>query len=91
MFNQQDINVVIALEVSEEELVKRLLNRGLTSGRSDDSNEQVIRERIIEYRRKTSIVADYYESFHKLVTIKGEGSVDEIFDAICREIDVRMK
>jgi adenylate kinase len=90
-FNQQDINVVIALEVSEEELVKRLLNRGLTSGRSDDSNEQVIHDRITEYRRKTSIVADYYESFHKLVTIKGEGSVDEIFDAICKEIDARMK
>ncbi|MGN6617287.1 MAG: adenylate kinase [Ilyomonas sp.] len=89
-FNQQDINVVIALEVSEEELVKRLLNRGLTSGRSDDSNEQVIRDRIAEYRRKTSIVADYYESFHKLVTIKGEGSVDEIFDAICKEIDARI-
>ena len=89
-FNQQDINVVIALEVSEEELVKRLLNRGLTSGRSDDSNEQVIRDRIAEYRRKTSIVADYYESFHKLVSIKGEGSVDEIFDAICKEIDARI-
>lgn len=90
-FNLTEINVVIALEVSEEELVKRLLNRGLTSGRTDDANEQVVRERIVEYKRKTSIVADYYESFEKLVKIKGEGTVDEIFEAICREIDARMK
>lgn len=90
-FNLTEINVVIALEVSEEELVKRLLNRGLTSGRPDDANEQVVRERIVEYKRKTSIVADYYQSFKKLVTVKGEGTVDEIFDAICKEIDARKK
>lgn len=90
-FNLTEINVVIALEVSEEELVKRLLNRGLTSGRPDDANEQVVRERIVEYKRKTSVVADYYEGFKKLVTIKGEGTVDEIFECLCREIDARMK
>ena len=46
------ITVMLALEVSEEELVKRLLKRGQTSGRSDDNNDTVIRERIIEYNRK---------------------------------------
>lgn len=90
-FNQTEIKVVLALEVSEEELVKRLLNRGLTSGRSDDSDEQVIRERIAEYKRKTAIVADYYESFEKVVHVKGEGTVDEIFEALCAEIDARKK
>jgi adenylate kinase len=80
---------VLALEVSEEELVKRLLNRGLTSGRSDDNNEAVIRARIIEYHKKTSVVADYYRRFNKVINIPGEGSVDEIFESLCAEIDKR--
>lgn len=84
-----EIGIVLALEVSEEELVKRLLNRGLTSGRSDDNNEQVIRTRIVEYHKKTSAVADYYRKFNKVVNIPGEGSVDEIFESLCAEIDKR--
>ncbi|GEO11974.1 adenylate kinase [Segetibacter aerophilus] len=86
---QTEIAVVLALKVSEEELVKRLLNRGLTSGRSDDNNEAVIRARIIEYHKKTSVVADYYRRFNKVIDIPGEGSVDEIFDSLCAEIDKR--
>ena len=58
------ISVMLALEVSEEELVKRLLKRGETSGRSDDTNEAVIRARIVEYRNKTAVVADYYKKFN---------------------------
>lgn len=85
----ESINVVLALEVSEEELVKRLLNRGLTSGRSDDVNESVIRARIEEYHKKTSAVADHYRAFNKVVEVKGEGSVDEIFEALCSEIEKR--
>jgi adenylate kinase len=86
---QTEIGVVLALLVSEEELVKRLLNRGMTSGRSDDNNEEVIRARIIEYHKKTSAVADYYRQFDKVVTVPGEGTVDEIFDSLCQEIDNR--
>lgn len=85
-----EIGVVLALHVSEEELVKRLLNRGLTSGRSDDTNEDIIRNRIVEYHKKTSAVADYYKQFDKVVYVKGEGSVDEIFEALCSEIDKRL-
>jgi adenylate kinase len=81
------IKVVLSLEVGEEELVKRLLQRGLTSGRSDDTNEEIIRARIAEYHKKTSIVADYYKQFDKVKNIKGEGSVDEIFNALCHEVD----
>ncbi|SDX37907.1 Adenylate kinase [Hydrobacter penzbergensis] len=84
------IGVVLALEVGEEELVKRLLNRGLTSGRSDDNNETVIRARIVEYHKKTSAVADYYQAFDKVVKIKGEGTVEQIFDALCSEINKRL-
>ena len=83
------IAVMLALDVSENELVKRLLKRGETSGRSDDTNENVIRARIKEYHDKTAIVADYYRAFNKVVLVKGEGSVEEIFTRLCKEIDAR--
>ena len=83
------IKAMLALDVSEEELVKRLLKRGETSGRSDDNNENVIRARIVEYRTKTAVVADYYKQFDKVVMVKGEGTIDEIFDRLCNEIDQR--
>jgi adenylate kinase len=85
------INAMISLQVTEEELVKRLLKRGLTSGRSDDTNEEVIRARIVEYHKKTSVVADYYKQFDKLAEVKGEGSIDEIFEGLCKQIDPRME
>ncbi|MEO6232269.1 MAG: adenylate kinase [Ferruginibacter sp.] len=81
------INIMLAMKVSEEELVHRLLKRGVTSGRSDDNNENVIRARIAEYHNKTAAVADYYKKFDKVVMVKGEGTVDEIFEGLCNEID----
>jgi len=85
------IAVVLALQVSEEELVKRLLNRGLTSGRSDDTKEDVILARLAEYERKTAAVADHYKKYDKVVYVKGEGSIDEIFDSLSDAIDERMR
>ena len=85
------INVMIALTVSEEELVKRLVKRGETSGRTDDNNDHVIRTRILEYHKKTSPVADHYKKAKKVVMVKGEGSVDDIFRALTKEIDALMK
>lgn len=90
-FKQTEIGVVLALVVSEQELVQRLLNRGLTSGRTDDNNVEVIRARIIEYHKKTSPVADYYRKFNKVFDIPGEGTVDEIFESLCAKIDERIK
>ncbi|MBL7698413.1 MAG: adenylate kinase [Chitinophagaceae bacterium] len=87
--NHSEINAVLALEVSEDELISRLLNRGKTSGRSDDTNEQVIRARITEYENKTAAVAEYYDQFGKVVKIKGEGDVEAIFDALCNEIEAK--
>ena len=81
------INTVIALEVTEEELVKRLLNRGKTSGRSDDTDETVIRKRFSVYLKDTAPVADYYRQVKKFHSIKGEGTVDDIFGNICRIVD----
>ena len=84
------IAVMLALEVGEEELVKRLMKRGETSGRSDDTNESVIRARITEYHKKTTAVADYYKQFDKVTMIKGEGSIDDIFNNLSSEIDSRI-
>lgn len=85
-----EINIVLALQVSEAELAWRLLNRGLSSGRTDDANEEVIKARIAEYHKKTAPVADYYQQFHKLIPIRGEGTVDEIFLYLTNEIDTRI-
>ena len=79
---------MIALDVSEDELISRLVKRGKTSGRADDDNENVIRARIVEYRNKTAAVADYYKKFDKVVVVKGEGSVDEIFENLCKQINL---
>jgi adenylate kinase len=85
-----EINVVLALEVSEEELVKRLLGRGATSGRSDDTNETVIRARIKEYHDKTTAVATYYAQFNKVINVQGEGTVESIYADLKKEIDARL-
>ena len=81
------IDLLLALQVSEEELIGRLINRGKTSGRTDDVNEQIIRARIAEYENKTSPVAGHYARFNKVIKVKGEGSIDEIFTSLSREID----
>ena len=84
------IKMMLAMEVGEKELMSRLLKRGETSGRSDDTNEEVVKARIVEYHNKTAAVADYYKQFNKVVTIKGEGTVEDIFNALCNEIDQKV-
>lgn len=86
-----DIAAVIALDVTEEELVKRLLNRGKTSGRSDDNNEEVIRKRFAVYTNETSPVAEHYKKARKFQQVKGEGSVDDIFNSLSDTVEKRMK
>jgi adenylate kinase len=86
-----EINFVLALEVTEEELVKRLLNRGKTSNRNDDSDEAVIRNRFAVYSNETTPVAEHYRKAKKFHSVKGEGTVEEIFSAICDSIDKKLK
>ena len=81
------IDALIALEVSEEELVSRLLERGKTSGRSDDVDENIIRNRYKVYLNETSSVAEHYKENEKFASVKGEGSIDEIFNTLTVEID----
>ena len=79
---QSAISGMIALEVGDDELERRLLERGKESGRPDDANPEVIRKRIKEYNDKTAPVAGFYQQQDKFTSINGVGSVDEIFDAI---------
>lgn len=89
-FKKESINLLIALDVTEEEITARLLKRGATSGRPDDNDPEVIAKRIKVYRNETEPVAEYYSRFGKVVRVPGEGSVDEIFDKISTEIDNRV-
>ncbi|WP_323789357.1 adenylate kinase [Psychroserpens sp.] len=72
------INAMIALEVDDEVLVGRLLERGKTSGRKDDADESIIRNRITEYYKKTAILKDYYSAQNKYFGVDGVGSIAEI-------------
>jgi adenylate kinase len=85
--NQTSITCMIALEVEDEELYKRVLLRGQTSGRPDDQNETLVRKRIAEYNEKTLPVADYYKGQNKYLSVYGIGEVEEIFSTICSKID----
>ncbi|MCX8020832.1 MAG: adenylate kinase [Chitinophagaceae bacterium] len=81
------IHIVLALEVDEEELTKRLLNRAKSSGRTDDSDEKIIRQRFEVYKRDTTPVADYYRAQNKFHSIYGMGTIEEVFDRLCQSID----
>lgn len=85
-FKDTSISLVLSLEVPEEELVKRLVHRGQTSGRSDDT-EDVITKRIKEYHAKTAIVAGHYDTQSKLVRLKGDNDIESTFKLIANEID----
>lgn len=86
-FKNNPINLVIRLEVDEEELIKRLIQRGIDSGRADD-NEEVITNRIRVYNEETSLVANFYKDQDKLVSVKGIGSIADIFEAVSSKIEV---
>ena len=80
------INVLLSLEVPEEELKRRLIERGADSGRSDDK-EDVIQKRIVEYKSKTEPVSEHYARQGKHTRLKGDGSIEETFSLLRKEID----
>ncbi len=82
-----DISVCISLIVDDEILVERLLKRGETSGRTDDSNEEIIRNRIKEYYAKTAEVAELYKQQGKYVEVNGVGEIDEIKEKLFAEVE----
>jgi adenylate kinase len=82
-----DIKGLIALQVDDEEIVGRIKKRGLTSGRPDDNDEDIIRKRIHVYKAETTPVYDFYAEQGKSHSIEGVGTIDDIFDNLCRVID----
>lgn len=80
--HQTAISTMIALEVEYNELVERLLKRGADSGRADDQDESIIKNRINVYNNETLPVADFYKKQNKLASIYGIGEIDEIYNQI---------
>ena len=81
------ITTMLSLDVDDDELTKRLLERGKSSGRADDANESIIRNRINEYNTKTAPLKEYYNKQYKLQSIEGVGSIEEINTKLCVAID----
>jgi adenylate kinase len=84
-----EIGVVLALQVPDEELISRMLNRAKTSGRADDADENVQRNRLEIYKRDTLPVAAHYSKQDKVVNIPGVGTIAEIFGRLSTEIESR--
>lgn len=84
---QKPIKAMLSLEVEKQELINRLLKRGELSGRPDDKNTDVIENRIKVYNEQTSPLIDYYKQQNKHIGVEGMGTIDEIFDRLCSEID----
>src|SRR6185503_18713552 len=81
-----EISKGLLLDVDEEELIKRLILRGKTSGRSDDADEIILRSRQEVYKKETLPVAAYYSKAHKVIHLNGMGGIDEIFERLCSVI-----
>ena len=81
------VTLLLSLIVDDQEIIDRIVKRGATSGRSDDSDPVVIQNRIDTYKKQTTPVADFYGQFNKTKTVKGVGTVEDIFESLCREID----
>lgn len=86
---ETEIGVVLALQVPDEELISRMLNRAKTSGRADDADENVQRNRLEIYKRDTLPVAAHYSKQDKVVNVPGVGTIAEIFGRLSTEIDSR--
>ena len=83
----QKINATIALEVDEDELITRLLDRGKTTNRSDDQDIQKIKNRFNEYNNKTSVLIDFYQKQSKFYSVNGHGSVEDITSRLFNLVD----
>ena len=81
-----EVNVVLALEVHDDELMERLLKRAQIEGRKDDTAE-VISNRLNVYHQQTSPLMDHYAAQGKMKSVHGEGNIDDIFDRLCEKIN----
>ncbi len=83
----QTISALVELTVEEDEIVQRITLRGKNSGRTDDTDEAIVRKRIQVYRKETTPVAHYYAQFGKSLVVEGVGSIDGIFKKLCKAIE----
>lgn len=84
---ESEVTLMLSLNVPENELVKRLLNRGKDSGRADDQNEEIIRNRIQVYNSQTAVAAAFYDNRNKHIEVNGVGEVEAIFNELTRHIN----
>jgi adenylate kinase len=82
----QRINLTLALEVEEEELIKRILHRAMESDRTDDT-EEVIQNRLLVYHKQTKPLIEYYREQGKFESVFGKGTIEQIFGKLCAVID----
>ena len=82
-----EVSSMLALEVDENELIKRLLERGKSSGRADDQDAGIIKNRIQVYENETAVLKTYYANQNKFFGIEGEGSIESITLGLCKVID----
>lgn len=85
--HNESVTIMMALDVPDEEVIKRITERGKVSGRADDQSVDVIKNRIKVYNQQTAIVAKYYESQGKYQLIDGMGGIDAVFKRLCQAID----
>lgn len=85
----KELHAVVGLEVPDDELVKRLINRGKLTGRADD-NEDTIKKRLQVYHTQTSPLKEHYKKQNKYVAIDGNRNIDHIFDSISSELEKKM-
>ncbi len=88
--NGNTVTALLSLEVPKEELIRRIIERGKVSGRSDDASIDVSRNRIQVYEDKTKIVKDYYKKQGKCVEIDGTLSLEEVTAQLCKVLDDNM-
>lgn len=85
----ESIDLMLALEVEEDELVRRLLERGKTSGRADDQDEATIRNRFKVYNDETAPLAKFYSDQDKYMGVHGMGEIEDIFKRLCAAIEMK--
>ena len=78
---------MLALEVDENELITRLIERGKSSGRADDQDAEIIKNRIRVYENETAVLKTYYANQSKFFGIEGVGSIESITLGLCEAID----
>ena len=81
------VNRLIALDVDDQEIIDRLQERAKVQGRADDADIETVKNSIKVYKENTEPVFDYYANFDKSIKIEGIGTIEEVFERICKDLD----